>query len=49
VAEPHTTARLLQAKEHYPGETIHLMRNFAGYAPIFRNTVDEILKEGQKE
>lgn len=36
----------LQALERYPGETVHLLRNFAGYAPKFRNAVDSILKEG---
>jgi len=36
----------LQALERYPGETVHLLRNFAGYAPKFREAVDAILKEG---
>jgi len=31
--------------ERYPGETVHLLRNFAGYAPKFREAVDAILKE----
>ena len=38
----------LQSLEHYPGETVHLLRNFAGYAPEFRNAVDSILKDGVK-
>lgn len=37
-------ARLLPM-ERYPGETVHLLRNFAGYAPKFREAVDAILKE----
>jgi coenzyme F420-reducing hydrogenase gamma subunit len=37
-------ARLLPL-ERYPGETVHLLRNFAGYAPKFREAVDAILKE----
>ncbi|MCJ7702606.1 MAG: hypothetical protein MUO62_13565, partial [Anaerolineales bacterium] len=35
----------LQDLERYPGETVHLLRNFAGYAPKFRHAVDAILKE----
>jgi sulfhydrogenase subunit delta len=35
----------LQALERYPGETVHLLRNFAGYAPKFREAVESILKE----
>ncbi|MFC1997346.1 oxidoreductase [Chloroflexota bacterium] len=31
--------------ERYPGETVHLLRNFAGYAPQFREAVDYIMKE----
>jgi sulfhydrogenase subunit delta len=38
----------LQALERYPGETVHLLRNFAGYAPKFRQAVDSILEEGAK-
>jgi sulfhydrogenase subunit delta len=37
-------ARLLPL-ERYPGETVHLLRNFSGYAPLFRQAVDVILKE----
>jgi coenzyme F420-reducing hydrogenase gamma subunit len=37
-------ARLL-LMERYSGETVHLLRNFAGYAPKFRKAVDSILKE----
>ncbi len=37
-------ARLLPM-ERYPGETVHLLRNFAGYAPKFREAVDAILRE----
>jgi coenzyme F420-reducing hydrogenase gamma subunit len=35
----------LQDLERYPGETVHLLRNFAGYAPKFREAVNSILKE----
>jgi len=35
----------LQKLERYPGETVNLLRNFAGYAPQFRDAVDNILKE----
>ena len=38
----------LQALERYPGETVHLLRNFAGYAPKFREAVESILKEDVK-
>jgi coenzyme F420-reducing hydrogenase gamma subunit len=38
----------LQALERYPGETVHLLRNFAGYAPKFREAVESILKEDMK-
>jgi hypothetical protein len=31
----------------YPGETVHLLRNFAGYAPKFRVAVDSLLQEGE--
>jgi len=41
-AEHTTTARLLQSKEHYPGEAVRLMRNISGYAPQFREAVNAI-------
>ena len=47
-AEYETVAALLNSKEHYPGETLNLMRNFAGYAPKFRDTVNKILDKGVK-
>jgi sulfhydrogenase subunit delta len=47
-AEFDTTARLLQAKEHYPGEAALLMRNISGYAPEFRNAVETVLEGGKK-
>lgn len=46
-AEYLITARLLQSKEHYPGETIRLMRNFAGYAPHFREAVDALINSSE--
>ena len=44
-ADMTTVIPRLQAIERYPGETVHLLRNFAGYAPKFRQAVDAILKE----
>lgn len=38
----------LQVLERYPGETVHLLRNFAGYAPKFCEAVESILKEDVK-
>ena len=46
-AEHATLANLYLKLEHYPGETVRLMRNFSGYAPQFRDTVDAILKQGE--
>lgn len=40
---------LLQAAEEYPNQTEHLLRNFAGYAPAFRNAVDAMLEESLKK
>ncbi len=40
---------LLQAAEEYPNQTEHLLRNFAGYAPAFRNAVDAMLEESPKK
>jgi len=48
-AEYATTAHLLQSKEHYPGEAVHLMRNFAGYAPQFREAVDALVGGSENE
>jgi hypothetical protein len=48
-AEYLTLAYLLAKMEHYPGETVRLMRNFAGYAPQFRETVDAIINQGEVE
>ncbi len=42
-----TIVPVMRALEQYPGETVHLLRNFAGYAPKFREAVDAILKEGE--
>ena len=47
-ADLDTLVPRLQALERYPGETVHLLRNFTGYAPKFREAVDAILKEGAK-
>jgi coenzyme F420-reducing hydrogenase gamma subunit len=40
---------LLQKTEEYLGQSVHLLRNFAGYAPAFRNAVDVILEENAKK
>ena len=48
-AEHATLANMLVKMEHYQGETVRLMRNFAGYAPKFRETVDAILNQGDLE
>ena len=45
-ADLETVVPRMQALERYPGETVNLLRNFAGYAPKFREAVDTILKEG---
>jgi len=34
----------LKTLEHHPGETLRLLRNFAGYAPAFRKAADGISK-----
>ncbi|MFV1949311.1 MAG: oxidoreductase [Anaerolineales bacterium] len=44
-AEMEVMIPLMQKREQYPNETVHLLRNFAGYAPQFRNAVDSILEE----
>ena len=36
---------ILRSLEKYPGEIVHLLRNFSGYAPKFREAADAILKE----
>lgn len=36
---------VLRSHERYPGETVHLLRNFSGYAPEFRAAADAILNE----
>jgi coenzyme F420-reducing hydrogenase gamma subunit len=46
-AEHTITASLLQSKENYPGEAVHLLRNISGYAPQFREAAASIL-EGAK-
>lgn len=45
-ADLDTLVPRLQDLERYPGETIHLLRNFSGYAPKFCEAVNAILKEG---
>jgi len=44
-AELDHLVQRLQPLERYPNETVHLLRNFAGYAPQFRDAVDAILTE----
>lgn len=44
-AEMEAMIPMMQKREQYPNETVHLLRNFAGYAPQFRNAVDSILEE----
>ncbi|MGB2957006.1 MAG: hypothetical protein WBB64_13690 [Anaerolineales bacterium] len=48
-AELEAMVPLLQAAEEYPNQTVHLLRNFSGYAPAFRNAVDAILEESPKK
>jgi coenzyme F420-reducing hydrogenase gamma subunit len=48
-AEFDAMVPLLQATEEYPGQTAHLLRNFAAYAPGFRNAVDAMLEENTKK
>jgi len=45
IAEFQSYARLLKSMERYPGEAVHLLRNFAGYAPQFREAVAAIEAE----
>lgn len=47
-ADLETLVPRLQSLERYPGETIHLLRNFAGNAPKFRVAVESILKEDER-
>ncbi len=44
-ADLDTLVPRLQALEGYPGETVHLLRNFACYAHKFRKAVESILME----
>jgi sulfhydrogenase subunit delta len=46
-ADLNTVLPRLTKLERYPGEAVHLLRNFAGYAPKFREAVDIILQEGK--
>ena len=48
-AELEAMIPLLQATEEYPNQTEHLLRNFAGYAPGFRNAVDAMLEESPEK
>ena len=45
-AEMDVLIPILQSMEKYTGETVHLLRNFSGYAPKFREAANAILKEG---
>ena len=38
---------ILTSHERHPGEVVQLLRNFAGYAPTFREAADELLQEGK--
>jgi sulfhydrogenase subunit delta len=44
-AEMSAMVSILQNMENYPGETFHLLRNFTGYAPAFRQAADKIAIE----
>lgn len=44
-AELTALVPILQAQEKYPGECLHLLRNFTGYAPAFRQAADKLTKE----
>ena len=48
-AEMAAVIPMMQKREQYPNETVHLLRNFTGYAPQFRNAVDSILEESSKK
>jgi len=48
-AEMDAMIPMMQKREQYPNETVHLLRNFSGYAPQFRNAVDSILEESTKK
>ena len=43
----HTLIPVLKATEAYPGQAVHLLRNFTGFAPKFQEAADSIL-EGEK-
>ncbi len=45
-AEMDAVVPLMQDREQYTNETAFLLRNFTGYAPLFRKSVDAILEEG---
>lgn len=48
-ADLNTLLPTLQEYERYPGEALHLLRYFTGYAPLFRQAADQLLsKEGAK-
>lgn len=44
-AEIDSMLPVLLSHERYPGEAVHLLRNFSGYAPEFRAAADVILNE----
>ncbi|MCJ7734298.1 MAG: hypothetical protein MUP11_07095 [Anaerolineales bacterium] len=48
-AEMDAVIPMMQKREQYPNETVHLLRMFTGYAPQFRNAVDSILEESSKQ
>jgi coenzyme F420-reducing hydrogenase gamma subunit len=48
-AEMGAMVPMLQKREQYPDETIHLLRNFSGYAPQFRKAVEEIIEVRSKK
>lgn len=44
-AELPAMVSILRSIERYPGETVHLLRNFTGYAPAFRQAAEKIINE----
>jgi coenzyme F420-reducing hydrogenase gamma subunit len=43
-ADLDTLLPRLSQLERYPGESVHLLRNFSGFAPKFRQAADTILQ-----
>jgi coenzyme F420-reducing hydrogenase gamma subunit len=44
-ADVNTILPVLRSNERYPGESLHLLRYFTGYAPAFRQAADSLASE----